>query len=272
MTIAQGKNKVGTAANLPLPRRVQLAVVAHIRHVHTKYDSLLRSTTFQDARARVEAACLRKLTEWRGDDENDKADADEMEEILREVIVISDDEDESDEEMHDDDDDDGDDDDDDDEAAGVKRNAERDSSVEFISSNPVVHVLDFEPTQASRGHGLDDGPNDDDQPYILDDAAEGGRRYATHCMPSADARKRLRLSRRGFHRYSAFERLQEGENPTPTGSPVVGTEGSTAMPGSSSGALGVGYRPSPGASGDQRLHTATGSKYVALQSLIASPG
>ena len=241
-----------------MPRRVQLAVVAHIRHVHTQYDSLLRTTTFHDARAKVEAACLRKLTEWRGDDENDKADAGEMEEILREVIVISDDEDESDEEM-DDDDDDG--------PAGAKRNAERDSSVEFISSNPVVQVLEFESTQASGSQGLDD-----DQPYILDDAAEGGRRYAVHRIPSTDARKRPRLSRRGFHRYSAFERLQEDENRTPTGSPVVDADGSTAVLGNSPGVPSVGYRPGPGASGDQQLYTAIGPEYVAPQSLLASPG
>ena len=34
----KGQRKVGTANELPLARRAQLAVVAHIRHVYTDYD------------------------------------------------------------------------------------------------------------------------------------------------------------------------------------------------------------------------------------------
>ena len=85
---AQGKDRVGTAVELPLPRRVQLAVVAHIRHVYTNYDRLLRIGTYPDARAKVEKPCLDLLAQWRSDDDDD---ANAMEEILREVIVIDDD-------------------------------------------------------------------------------------------------------------------------------------------------------------------------------------
>ena len=72
-------------------RRAQLGVLAHIRHVYTNYEQLLRTGEWKDARAAVEHQCLDKLVQWRGDDEND---TDAMSDILREVIVIPDDEDE----------------------------------------------------------------------------------------------------------------------------------------------------------------------------------
>ena len=81
---------MGTA-DLPLHRRAQLGVLAHIRHVYTNYEQLLRAGEWKDARAAVEHQCLDKLVQWRGDDEND---TDAMSDILREVIVIPDDEDE----------------------------------------------------------------------------------------------------------------------------------------------------------------------------------
>lgn len=94
---------VGLAAHLTLSRRVQLAVLAHIRHNHTRYDQLLRETTYVNARKAVEPLCLDILVKWRGDEETGR---DQLDEILCEVVVISDSEsDESDE------DDDGDDDD-----------------------------------------------------------------------------------------------------------------------------------------------------------------
>ena len=82
---------MGTVLELPLSRRVQLAVVAHIRHVYTDYDKLLKTGTYQNARAAVEKPCLDLLARWRSDDDDDP---DAMEEILREVIVIDDDDDE----------------------------------------------------------------------------------------------------------------------------------------------------------------------------------
>ena len=76
--------------DLSLPRRVQLAVVAHIRHVYTDYDTLLHSHGWSEARARVGEKTLEILAKWRGDKDDNLED---VEDILREVLVISDDED-----------------------------------------------------------------------------------------------------------------------------------------------------------------------------------
>lgn len=92
---------VGMAADIPLSRRVQLAVLAHIRHNHTRYDKLLKETSYVNARKTVEALCLDILVKWRGDEETGR---DQLDEILREVVVISDDsEDDDDTESSDDD-------------------------------------------------------------------------------------------------------------------------------------------------------------------------
>lgn len=86
-----GSGRVGTQEHLDLPRRVQLAVIARIRHNYTDYDRLLRAFDWQEARAIVEPVSLQKLLEWRG--ENDIEDDGAFEEIVRETIVIpSDDE------------------------------------------------------------------------------------------------------------------------------------------------------------------------------------
>ena len=84
---------VGLAPDVPLSRRVQLAVLAHIRHVHTRYDLLLREVGYFTARKVVEPVCLDVLVKWRGDEETGR---DQMEEILREVVVITDSEEEDD--------------------------------------------------------------------------------------------------------------------------------------------------------------------------------
>ncbi|KFA49326.1 hypothetical protein S40293_04172 [Stachybotrys chartarum IBT 40293] len=92
---SRGANKpVGLSADIPLSRRVQLAVLAHIRHSHTRYDTLLKETSWQNSRKVVEQLCLDILVKWRGDEESGR---DQLDEILREVVVISDsEEDESD--------------------------------------------------------------------------------------------------------------------------------------------------------------------------------
>lgn len=90
----KGQKKVGTATELPLVRRAQLSVVAHVRHMYTKYDSLLKRFQWNEARSMVEGPTLRKLVEWRGDDDSGK---EALEDVLREVIVISDDEESGDE-------------------------------------------------------------------------------------------------------------------------------------------------------------------------------
>lgn len=85
---ANGRGEpVGFSDDIPLARRVQLAVLAHIRHNHTRYDELLREAGWQAARKAVEALCLDIIVKWRGDEETGR---DQLDEILREVVVISD--------------------------------------------------------------------------------------------------------------------------------------------------------------------------------------
>ena len=83
---------MGSADDMPLARRAQLAVLAHIRHAYTSYDRLLRQYPWQTARIMVQQPTLEKCVEWRG--EQDAEDFNAVEDILREVIVISEDEDE----------------------------------------------------------------------------------------------------------------------------------------------------------------------------------
>lgn len=82
---------MGTS-DLPLHRRVQLAVLAHIRHTHTRYDHLLKEADWHIARKAVEKTCLDILVKWRGDEETGR---DQLDDILREVVVISDDSEDS---------------------------------------------------------------------------------------------------------------------------------------------------------------------------------
>ncbi|XP_044723915.1 uncharacterized protein HRG_01811 [Hirsutella rhossiliensis] len=84
------RERVGLQPDVPLARRVQLAVLAHIRHNHTRYDELLKESGWHVARKAVEALCLDVLVKWRGDEETGR---DQLDEILREIVVISDSED-----------------------------------------------------------------------------------------------------------------------------------------------------------------------------------
>lgn len=123
---------MGTVLELPLSRRVQLAVVAHIRHVYTDYDKLLKTGTYQKARATVEKPCLDLLARWRSDDDDDD-DPNAMEEILREVIVIDDD----DEEIKDCE-----------SSLGNRESINRDGSIEIVSAHALpeevqVHQIDY---------------------------------------------------------------------------------------------------------------------------------
>lgn len=124
----KGQGKVGTANELSLIRRAQLAVVAHIRHIYTHYDRLLRQTHYRDARNLVEKPTLRKLVQWRGDDENGNQ---ALEDVFREVVVISDDEDSSEEEDE-------------------VMDDYRDVSVEVVSSNTKADYLNPDPLAGRR--------------------------------------------------------------------------------------------------------------------------
>ncbi|GIC92204.1 uncharacterized protein Aud_008665 [Aspergillus udagawae] len=169
----KGQRKVGTAVELPLARRAQLAVVAHIRHIYTDYDRLLKTTSFHEARSAVEEPTLAKLVEWRGDDENGKT---VLEDVFREVIVISDD------------------DDSDAEEGEVSRSVNRDHSIEIVSSHQRAEELhtrtvNFAHPTVQESH-LD----------ISDDEPPPGFRF----IPESP--KKQRIDRRGFSRYHAWDR------------------------------------------------------------------
>lgn len=181
----QGQRKVGTASELPLARRAQLAVVAHIRHVYTQYDRLLRLTSFQEARASVEEPTLAKLVQWRGDDENGKT---VLEDVFREVIVISDDED--DDSVIEEDID----------IAG----GNRDSSIELVSSNALVGELDMQPVNYSNP----DLANNHITRDLSGDEAPSGFRFVPMTHRRDPARKK-NPDRRGFNRYQAWDRARD---------------------------------------------------------------
>jgi hypothetical protein len=115
----QGSKRVGNATELTLARRVQLAVVAHIRHTYTEYDHLLKVGSWSEARSKVEHVSLAKLREWR-----DEADSDELEETFREVIIIDDD-----------------DDDDTSDEDSISETDQREQSLEIISSRATAREL-----------------------------------------------------------------------------------------------------------------------------------
>ena len=141
---------MGTATDVALVRRAQLAVIAHIRHVYTDYDRLLKRHPWPEARALVEQPTLDKLIEWRGDED----DAEEMDDILREVIVIPDDDDEEEENMmH--------------ENPSSLEKAERENSIEFIpTENLQTQAIDY--AAASRAGDLNrmESPTSDDVEVI----------------------------------------------------------------------------------------------------------
>ncbi|GIJ84130.1 hypothetical protein Asppvi_002966 [Aspergillus pseudoviridinutans] len=169
----KGQRKVGTAVELPLARRAQLAVVAHIRHIYTDYDRLLKTTSFHEARSAVEEPTLAKLVEWRGDDENGKT---VLEDVFREVIVISDD------------------DDSDAEEGEVSRSVNRDHSIEIVSSHQRAEELQTRPVNFAHPTVQESHLD------ISDDEPPPGFRF----IPESP--KKQRIDRRGFSRYHAWDR------------------------------------------------------------------
>ncbi|CAI7644940.1 unnamed protein product [Penicillium palitans] len=168
----KGQKKVGTATELPLARRAQLAVVAHVRHVYTDYDRLLKTTSFHEARGVVEHTTLAKVIEWRGDDENGQT---VLEDVFREVIVISDDEDSESEE---------------DAAASA---GHQNTSVEILPSDTRAHEIRYQPINNTSPLGRD-------LPRELSEEAPPGFRFVTRA-PATDT-----INRRGFNRYKAWTR------------------------------------------------------------------
>lgn len=111
--------RVGNA-DMPLIRRVQLAVSAHARHNYTDYDQLLKKISWGEARQEAEQPTLNQLKKWRGED----FDNHETEQVLRETIILDS---ESDDDSHTDSSDESQD--------HYSPNADRDVSLEFISHN-----------------------------------------------------------------------------------------------------------------------------------------
>ena len=70
LSAERGSGRVGrTAAGRELdPKAITLAVIAHIRHVHTNYDSLLmRGVRRRDAREQIRGTLDKVLGRWRGE-------------------------------------------------------------------------------------------------------------------------------------------------------------------------------------------------------------
>ncbi len=164
---------MGTAIELPLSRRVQLAVVAHIRHVYTDYDKLLKTGTYQNARAAVEKPCLDLLAQWRSDDDDDDPNA--MEEILREVIVIDDDDDENKDRIS---------------PLENRKSINRDDSIEIISSHAFAEEVQTRHQLVHR-----------DRPYNPEVEDNENIRYTDRERPNPT------LDRSGIHRHRWQEAL-----------------------------------------------------------------
>ena len=127
---------------------------------------MLKTGSWLEARERVEQPCLDQLAQWRGDDEDDDPEA--MEDILREVIVIPDDDEEDEHRQMDD---------------GDDLFADREDSVEIISSHALADDMQMQPvdyrtrsqndnllrshsTKPNHGNPIQYiGP--EDRPYIL---------------------------------------------------------------------------------------------------------
>lgn len=197
----QGSKRVGTHTDIPLSRRVQLAVAAHIRHVHTDYDQILKGAAKDcpnrrlAARKRIEQACIKKLVEWRNDDDRGETAMGEMEEILREIIVISDDEDDVASQA--------------DEDIDSTDSNSRESSVEFVASRPIIREVDMSSFHHGHRTGTDSAYGND-QPYVQNSST--GRNRIQPSKPKVPKRKKTKKKppkdRRGFNRYGAIEKLQ----------------------------------------------------------------
>jgi hypothetical protein len=173
---------VGLAPQITLSRRVQLAVLAHIRHTHTRYDQLLKETTYVNARKAVESLCLDVLVKWRGDEETGR---DQLDEILCEVIVISDSES------------DGSDDDEDEDDSSVSSSEDESLVDGAVGDNggpsAVVPPVDRPPAAPLAAHNFRAG-----RPPRSSRDARMKIKKAAH----AD-RRAARWSQRGFSRYEA---------------------------------------------------------------------
>ncbi|OBS27655.1 hypothetical protein FPOA_01597 [Fusarium poae] len=182
------KEKVGFSEDITLARRVQLAVLAHIRHTHTRYDTLLRETSWQNARKVVENLCLDTLVKWRGDEESGR---DQLDEILREVVVISDSE-------------------------GEESGNESDSSIEEVFYQP-ANPISSRPVQHISGQA---GPGHHQSPRL-----SLGAKGPVTPKPKAKVKKVKRKTsaekkgQRGFKRYQAWQDAIDRNRNAPDSAP-----------------------------------------------------
>ncbi|MCJ1431914.1 hypothetical protein MMC27_001270 [Xylographa pallens] len=181
-----GKARVGTAPELPLPRRVQLAVVAHIRHTYTDYDNLLKEVPWNAARAMIEQASLNKLAQWRGDDD-DEPDA--MEDILREIIVIPDDDEDNANEAGN--------------SSAQRRYVNPHDNVEIITNRDIVDDMETRPIDYSTlpimTHEAESPDSDDEQEVI----------FLGHGQYIIDRPDQARIKRDRDHRHRAWEEARD---------------------------------------------------------------
>ncbi|KAM0349816.1 hypothetical protein ACHAPU_003650 [Fusarium lateritium] len=197
------REKVGLSDDLTLARRVQLAVLAHIRHTHTRYDTLLRETSWQNARKVVETLCLDTLVKWRGDEESGR---DQLDEILREVVVISD-------------------------SDGDESGNESDSSIEEV----VYHPANLIPGRPMANTSIQAGPGHHQSPRLALTA-----KAPVTPKPRGKVKKSKRKTsvekkgQRGFKRYQAWQnaidRNRNVEDAAPQSSPMPPTPQYTQCP------------------------------------------
>uniref|UniRef100_A0A4E9DQQ6 DUF2293 domain-containing protein n=1 Tax=Gibberella zeae TaxID=5518 RepID=A0A4E9DQQ6_GIBZA len=182
------KEKVGFSDDITLARRVQLAVLAHIRHTHTRYDTLLRETSWQNARKVVENLCLDTLVKWRGDEESGR---DQLDEILREVVVISDSE-------------------------GEESGNESDSSIEEVFYQPInlVPNIPVQHISGQAGHVHRQSPR-------LNLGAKGPVTPKPKSKVKKAKRKTLaeKKGQRGFKRYQAWQDAIDRNRNVPDSAP-----------------------------------------------------
>ncbi|KAI9727477.1 MAG: hypothetical protein M1828_006419 [Chrysothrix sp. TS-e1954] len=223
-----GSGRVGTVSDLSLARRVQLAVIAHIRHSYTHYDSLLKCLPYAEARAQVEATSLERLMAWRGELQSDGV---ELEDIFREVIII-DDEDEKQSDHNDGDhrgDDEGEGGSEDDEYAETGESdrsfrgssADRSPSIEIVSSRKrspapatIRHAGDLDiisvpPRRTIEARRIVDATELHHSSNATENAKVGARKPQERRQRERKERRKQKLARRAAGRLDAFNARQE---------------------------------------------------------------
>ncbi|KAF5672445.1 hypothetical protein FHETE_3748 [Fusarium heterosporum] len=188
------KEKVGLSEDITLARRVQLAVLAHIRHTHTRYDTLLKETSWQNARKVVETLCLDTLVKWRGDEESGR---DQLDEILREVVVISD-------------------------SDGDESGNESDSSIEEVVYQPA----NLNPSRLTHNTSIQAGPGHHQSPrLVLTAKAPVTPKSRGKVKKSKRKTSAEKKGQRGFKRYqaawqNAIDRNRNVDDAVPQSSPT----------------------------------------------------